>query len=456
MVAHTNDAPTSVGREVPLMAGEGWFGHVGPFRDDPLGLVTRALRAGDDLVRMRIAVAQAFVVFGPDLVRQVLVEHPERFGRQSRGAKLLRRTLGTSTLTAEGDEWRWRRRLVQPSFKRSALDLLDRPIVAAAAALGDMLAARTEPVDVSELTSALALSIACTALFGGDLAEDGEVVHRALDEVLREFLQFTLSPIPNIDQLPLPTARRFRSARADLTGVVERIVARRRAREEPVGDLLDALLAGTRPDGTPLTAADLDAEGVTMLLAGHETTANAMAFALGLLGRTPAVRRRLRAELDEVLGDRDPTAADLERLPFLDAVVKETLRLYPPAWILSRSTAEAVSIGGYDLPRGAFLFVPIYAVHRHPRYWDDPEGFDPDRWLDGRGEAARKAGAYLPFGLGQRRCVGEHLGTLEARLVLATLARRVHLSLEPGQGLDLELSVTLRPRGGLWMTPRPA
>jgi cytochrome P450 len=131
------------------------------------------------------------------------------------------------------------------------------------------------------------------------------------------------------------------------------------------------------------------------------------------------------------------------------------MRLFPPAWIVSRSTNEPVTVGGYGLPKDAYLFVPIYAVHRHPKYWDDPEGFDPERWIDGRAEKAKKAGAYLPFGAGQRRCVGEHLGTLEARLVLAVLMRRLRLELQPGQGLQPEVSVTVRPKGGMWMTPHP-
>jgi cytochrome P450 len=440
---------------VPVLAGTGWFG-LSEFRGDPLGLVCRGARLGEDLVRLKVPMIQAYLVYGPELIKQVLVENPERFGRQSRGARLLRRTLGLSTLTAEGDEWRWRRRMAQPSFKREALAKLDRPIVEAARALADGLLASREAVDVSELTSALALTVACTALFGGDIADDGAVVHRALTEVLGGFLPFTTSPVPNLDQLPTPAARRFWAARAELSGVVDRIVERRRAGSaDRVGDLLDALLQGKRPDGAPLTREDLDAEGVTMLLAGHETTANAMAFTLGLLGKNPGIARRMRAELDAVLGDRDPTAADLDKLPLLDAVVREGLRLYPPAWIVSRSTNEALTVGGHALPKDAFLFVPLYAIHRLPQLWDDPEGFDPDRWLDGRAEVARKAGAYLPFGAGQRRCIGEHLGMLEARLVLAVLLRRVRLELVPGQDLDVEVSVTLRPRGGLWMTPHP-
>ncbi|MEQ1502240.1 MAG: cytochrome P450 [Myxococcota bacterium] len=441
--------------QMAVLPGTTWLGHVGALREDPLPLLTLGARLGEDILRLRLGPVKAFVVYGPDAIRQVLVESPEKFGRNTRGSILLRRTLGVSTLTAEGDEWRWRRRLAQPSFKRDLLKPLDGPIVALADRMAEQLLAETGPFDLAHVTSQVALDVACAALFGADLGDDAAVVHRALTEVLAGFIPFATHPIPNLDRLPTPNAIKFRAARQDLAGVVARIVARRRERGDLGQDLLGAWLAGARPDGTPLTDVDLDAEGVTMLLAGHETTANAMAFTFGLLARHPSVHRRLRAELASVLGDRPATSADLDQLPFLDAVVKEGLRLYPPAWILSRSTNEDVTIAGHPIPKGSFLYVPIYAVHRLPSLWDDPEGFDPERWLDGRAEVARKAGAYLPFGFGQRRCVGEPLALLEARLVLAQVVRKVHLELSPGQSFEPEVSVTLRPRGGMWMTAKP-
>lgn len=447
---------TAVDSEMTVLPGDGWLGHLASLREDPLKMVSLGANTGADIVRLRLGPIRAFVVYGPDAIREVLVERPDRFGRQTRGSKLLRRTLGLSTLTSEGDEWRWRRRLAQPSFKRDALDRLDRAITDAAARVADQMLASEGPVDVSASMSALALDVACFALFGDDLGEDAPIVHRALTEVLEGYMPFATHPIPNLDRLPIPAATRYWRAREELAGVVGRIVERRKARGDAAegSDLLAALISGARPDGTPLTASDLDAEGVTMLLAGHETTANAMSFTLGLLGKHPMVRRRLERELRDVLGDRPATAADLPKLPFLDAVVREGMRLFPPAWVVSRSTSEPVTIAGHAVPQGAFLYVPVYAVHRLPRFWDDPEGFDPERWLDGRAEVARKAGAYLPFGMGQRRCIGEHLGMLEARLVLATLVRKVTLELRVGQALEPEVSVTLRPKGGLWVNAR--
>jgi cytochrome P450 len=438
-----------------MPGGLGWFGHLKAFRDNPLELVARGAASGQDIVQLRLPLMNAYVVYAPHAVREVLVENPERYGRQSRGSRLLRRTLGLSTLTAEGEEWRWRRRMAQPSFKRDALDRLDAPIVASTERAIESMLAQRGPLDVSQVTSALALEIACTALFGDDLAEDAPVVHRALTTVLEGFIPFTTSPIPNIDRLPLPAARRHYAARAELASVVQRIVARRKARGELGHDLLATWLSAKRPDGSPLTAEDLDAEGVTMLLAGHETTANAMSFALGLLARHPSVLRRLRQEVTGALGDGPATAATLDQMPLLDAVLREAMRLYPPAWILSRSAEQDTTVAGLAIAKGSVLFVPVYGVHRVPSVWEDPEAFDPDRWLDGRGERARKQGMYLPFGMGQRRCVGEHLALLEARLALATLVRKVHLALIPGQTLEAEVSVTLRPRGGLWMTAQP-
>lgn len=442
---------------IPVHPGTGWMGlHLNVMSHAPLKVFALGARTGEDVLRLALGPLKAYVVYGPSAVRQVLVEHPERFGRDTRGQALLRRTLGLSVLTSEGDEWRWRRRMHQPSFKREALAAFDRPIVRAACRSADAMLAEGGAVDVSQAMSDLALHVACEVLFGDDLGEDAPVVHRTLTAILKGYLPLTTALLPQADRLPLPAAIRYRAARAELAGVVERIVARRRNRTEAAPDLLGRWLEATRPDGRPLTPEDLDAEGVTMLLAGHETTANALAFGLGLLARHPSVLRRVVTELAEVLGDRVATNADLDQLPVLDAVVKETLRLYPPAWMVSRSANEDVEVGGHRLPKGAFLFVPVHAIHRLPACWDQPEGFDPDRWLDGRAEPARKAGAYLPFGLGQRRCIGEHLGMMEAKLVLATLLRALRIELLPGQDLDPEVSVTLRPRGGLWMSVRPA
>jgi cytochrome P450 len=421
---------------------------------EPLQLCVQAARRGEAVTTVTFGPRKVWLLFDPDAVRTVLVEHPERIGRGTRGARVLKRTLGASTLTSEGDDWKWRRRLVQPSFKQTELAGADVVIREVAEDVARRMAAATGPYDVFHETSDLALTVVCRVLFDDDLGADRAVVHDRLTTILAEYLPLTTSPWPMPDRLPTPRAIRYRRARRDLSAVLDRLVARRRARA-PVDDLLGHLLSARRPEGCPLHAQDLDAEGVTMLLAGHETTASAMAWALGLLSRHPGVRRRLQEELATVLGDRPITAADLPALPWLDAVVKETLRLYPPAWILSRSALVDLDVAGHHVPAGGFVFVPIHALHRHPTYWDDPEGFDPQRWLDGRGEAARKAGMYLPFGAGQRRCVGEHLANLEARIALATILRRVSPALLAGQELVPEASVTLRPKGGLWMsTPR--
>jgi cytochrome P450 len=417
---------------------------------DPLEVCVGAVRSGRPVTPVSFGPRTVYVVTDPDAVHTVLVEHPERLGRSTRGALVLRRTLGLSTLTAEGEDWRWRRRVVQPSFRAADLAGADVVIREVAEQVADRMAAATTPYDVFHETSDLALAVVCRVLFDDDLGSDRAVVHEKLTTILAEYLPLTTSPWPMPDRMPTPRAIRYRRARRELSGVLERVVARRRARG-PVDDLLGALLSAKRPEGCPLHAADLDAEGVTMLLAGHETTASAMAWTLGLLSRHPSVRRRLQHELEEVLGDRPVTTADLASLPVLDAVVKESLRLFPPAWVLSRSANVALTLAGTEVPKGAFLFVPIHALHRHPAHWDDPEGFDPDRWLDGRGERAKKAGMYLPFGMGQRRCVGEHLANLEARVALATLLRRVTPELLAGQELVPEASVTLRPKGGLWM-----
>jgi cytochrome P450 len=257
---------------------------------------------------------------------------------------------------------------------------------------------------------------------------------------------------------PTPRNRRFRAARARLDSTVYRIIAERRRSGEDRGDLLSVLLRShsvpqDADDGGFMTDRQVRDEAMTLFLAGHETTANALSWTWYLLAQHPQVYARLRAEVDMVLAGRSPTLADLEALPYTLRVLKESMRLYPPAYIMLRYTIAPITVGGHRVPRGALLVLSPYTLHRRPDCFPDPERFDPERFAP-EAEARLPRNAYLPFGAGPRSCIGNHFALMEAHLVLATLAQRVTFELVRGQRVDTEPLITLRPRNGIQMIVR--
>jgi cytochrome P450 len=432
-------------RAVPLADQPGGLlSHIHAFRNDPLDMFLRASRQDEPMLEFRLGPMWVLGVFDPDLVEQILVQQPDIYAKNTRGQHLLRVLLGNSMLTTEGALWKSRRRLGQPHFRTKVLDRYRPAIARAAAATGDRWAAAEGPVDVAEEMMALTLRVATEALFGGELGRLSHVVHETLAELLDTYMWMVTLPIPGPEHLPLGPSRRFRLAQRRLGTVVDEVVARRRAAPAPaepdlLGDWLEAGLDGEA----------LRSEVVTMLLAAHETTANLLTWTLALLSKHPGLRRTLVDELEA----RDPAApVDLRELPWLYGTLMESLRLVPPVWMMSRSTTAPVTLGGHDLPANTYVFCCTYALHRDPRFWDNPEGFDPERWH--RGRPAHKM-AFIPFGAGQRRCIGESFALLEAAEVLAHLLPRFRVDLVPGQSLTPKPSVTLRPNGPMWMIPHP-
>jgi cytochrome P450 len=211
------------------------------------------------------------------------------------------------------------------------------------------------------------------------------------------------------------------------------------------------LMTATDPEtGEAMSDLQLRDEAMTMFLAGHETTANALAWTFYLLSSHPDIERRLRAEIAEVLGDRPPTLADLRALTYSEQVIKESMRLYPPIWALARSAVEEDEVGGFTIPKGSWIFTSPYITHRDPRFWSNPEGFDPDRWTDEE-EEKRPVGAYFPFALGPRKCIGEAFAMMEARLILVSVLQRSQLALVPGHTVQIDPTITLRPKEGIWV-----
>jgi cytochrome P450 len=294
--------------------------------------------------------------------------------------------------------------------------------------------------------SRVTMEVVADVLFGSGIpTEDYETVRDAM-EVVNEF--FANSPEAMLKIAPwVPTPRNVRMKRAvaQIDELIYRIIAKRRAGDAR-DDFLGTLLTAQDDDGARMDDKQLRDEAVTLFLAGHETTALALAHTLFLLSTHPDVERRLYAELSEVLAGRAPTAADVKALPYTERVLKESMRLFPPAWTTGRAALEDVEIGGHRVPKGAQILVSQWVVHRDPRWFPNPEGFDPDRWLPERAKDLPRF-AYFPFGGGPRVCIGNHFAMMEATLLLAVVMQRWQIELMPGQRLELKPSVTLRQKG---------
>ncbi|GAB4450104.1 MAG: cytochrome P450 [Chloroflexi bacterium OHK40] len=439
-------------RVPPGPRGHPALGILRPLRQDPLGFLMQTFTTYGDTVRYRIGPIRSTLIAHPDGVKHVLQERVKNYTKDHLSYTMVRWVAGDGLLTSMGDTWLRQRRLAQPAFHRQRI-----------AAMGEMMVRRSQEtlaewealagheVDVGDAMMRLALRIVGDALFGTSVDAQAEAIshnfHLISDQVVTRFRSFNLIP----PVLPRARDRAWRQARAALDRVIYGMIAERRARDEDRGDLFSMLMLARDEDtGERMSDRQLRDELLTMLVAGHETTATALTWAWGLLDQHPEAAAKLHAELDSVLGDRPPTVADLPRLAYTRMVIDETLRLYPPIYIFSRAVQHADSIGPYHIPRGSSVDISAYVTHRHPAFWPDPERFDPERFTPER-VAARHKFAYIPFSSGPRMCIGNTFALMEATLALATLARRLTLR-RPGGTLPApEPLLTLRPLGGLRM-----
>ncbi len=423
-------------------------------RRDPLALMQRASRECGDLAAMRIGPTRVLALSHPRHVEPLLVSGASVWTKQTRGQAVLRLILGRGLLTAEGEEWRRNRRIANPAFARRAIGGFAQTMHRATLDLAADWQGRSGPQDLARDMNHLALRIAGETLFGADVDSARQVVSHGLDVVLGDFLRLTTLPWPWMARLPTPRNRRLWRALGQLDRVVNGIVAARRQVEEQPPDLLGMLMSAVDEDGQGLSDRQLRDEVLTMLLAGHETTANALAWTLYLLGRHPQAQERV-AEEAAGLGEGIPDPA---KLSFTRAVLNESMRLYPPAWITSRAASEDTELDGQPVARGTFAFLSPYVLHRHPEIWPDPEAFLPERWVEERplgvDERPVPKDAFMPFGAGPRKCIGSHFAMMEATIVLATLLWGFRLSLVPGHEVRPQASITLRPEGGVVMSLR--
>jgi cytochrome P450 len=414
---------------------------------DPVGSLTRMAAAQGDVARFRWGSRQEYLLNHPDLIEQVLVTKQRSF-MKGQALQESKRILGQGLLTSEGDLHLRQRRLVQPLFHR-------RRIAAYGGEMGECAErlqlgwSDGETRDLHEEMTRLTLAIVGRTLFATDVEAEAAEIGAALSDAMESLQRFMLPFYGALDRLPLPTVRRLRTSRQRLDATIERLLAERRAKPGG-GDLLSLLLETRDETGRAMSDLQVRDEAMTIFLAGHETTAVALTWTWMLLAQHAAIERRLHAELDRVLGRRLPTVDDLAELSYTDTVVRESMRLYPPAWLIGRRALVDVELGAYLIPAGSIVILSPWVTQRDARFFTEPLRFDPDRWT-ADAAAARPAFSYFPFGGGVRRCLGESFALMEAKLLLASIARRWRFRLDPGQRVDVLPRITLRPRYGMRM-----
>lgn len=441
--------------EVPRLRGLPLVGNLPQFQRRPLATLLEAAREGGDVARIDLASERFYLLSNPEHVRHVMQENSKNYVKGYGKAAVL---LGNGLVLSEGTFWRRQRRLMQPAFHRSRLAGFADIMVGETARMLDgweVRAAGGRPLDVAMEMTLLTQRIIVKTMFGGDVGEEGERIARAFGTALKGIETRFLIPLW-LTRLPLPTNRRFEKALSTIHEAVHRIIRERRRSGNEDGDDLLGMLMGARDEetGEGMSDRQIRDEVTTIYLAGHETTAVTLSWAWYLLSRSPDVARRVREEVRRVIGDRTPGVDDLKGLAYTRAVLDETLRLYPAAWMISRKALGEDEIGGYRVSAGQTLFLSPYVTHRREDLWPNPEGFDPDRFFSGNGDGKPRF-AYFPFGGGPRLCIGNNFALMEATLVVATVMQRYRLDLVPGRTVEPKPKGTLRPHPGVWMTLRP-
>jgi cytochrome P450 len=418
---------------------------------DPLVYFTNLKRTYGDIVLVRMGGERVYLVSDPALVRDVLVTHQRNFTK-GRGLQRAKRLLGEGLLTSEGAVHVRQRRLMQPAFHR------DR-IASYASVMTDYASRMRDSwhdgmtLDASQEMMRLTLAIVGKTLFDKDVQSQAREVGSALTDVMRSFWIQMLPFYDVLERLPIAALRRSREARARLDAIIYGIIAERRQSHEDHGDLLSMLLSAQdeEGDGRGMTDKQVRDEAMTIFLAGHETTANALSWTWYLLSGAPEVEAKLHEEIDRVLQGRLPTFADLPSLTFAEKVVTESMRLYPPAWIIGRRAIDDYPLGHFVAPRRAIIIISPYILHRDARYYAEPDRFNPDRWT-AEFKASLPPFSYVPFGGGARRCIGDSFAWMELVLVLTTVAQRWKLTVVPGHPVAPQAVITLRMKHGLKMT----
>ena len=420
-------------------------------RRDPLKFLTNLHEKYGDIVYFKLGSQDSCLVANPDYIKGILVDNDWNF-LKGRGLQRAKKLLGNGLLTAEGNFHRRQRRLSQPAFHKQRIagyaETMIRYTIDTRERWED-----GETLDISKEMMRLTLAIVAKTLFDADVESDAKEVGEALTEALELFDIFA-SPFSEIlEKLPLPRTKRFKLARQRLDNTIYRFIDERRASGVDKGDLLSMLmLAQDTEDGSGGMADEqLHDEALTLFLAGHETTANALTWTWYLLSEHSEVERKVHAEIDAVLNGRMPTIEDVPNLSYTEKVLTEAMRLYPPVWVIGRRAVSSYKLAGYDLPAKTIMFLSQWVMHHDDRFYPNPFTFDPERWTP-EASSGRPKYAYFPFGGGPRLCIGEQFAWMEGILIIVGLAQKFRLRLVPGHKVMPQPLITLRPKYGMKMT----
>ncbi len=458
MAQETNSRPASTST-LPLpphARGSLVFGNLRDLQRNRLGFGAEMQRRYGEVVSYRLGLLRFTLISHPDHVKHVLQDNHRNYTKGFVLRNLLAPLLGDGLFTSEGEHWLRQRRLLQPVFHRTRIDAFGEIMAGETRKMLDGWAPYAEtdrPLDVAKAMMRLTLTIVTRALFGADLGERAAQIDHAFSTASEHLTYRFDHPLYPPPAIPTPRNRRFRAALQVLDSIVYGLIAQRRRAGEDTGDLLSMLLfARDAETGAAMSDRELRDEIMTLLLAGHETTANALTWSWQLLAQHAAAESRLHAEVD-TLGGRRPAVSDLQRLPYARMVTEEAMRLYPPVWITHRQAIGDDEIGGFRIPAGRIIVVVPWITQRRADIWPNPEAFDPERFLPERA-AERPRGAYIPFSLGPRQCIGMGFALTEAQLALMTTAQRFRLCVPPDTMVEPEPLLTLRPHGGLPMLVR--
>jgi cytochrome P450 len=421
-------------------------GNLPEFRRGRLDFLVRCAREFGDVAQIWFAHRRIFLVSHPDLIEEVLVTQSKNFIKHF-ALRLNPVLLGKGLLTSEGDFWLRQRRLIQPVFNRNRIISYGPAMVAAT----ERMLSQWKPGearDIHEEMMRVTLAIAAKTLFNAEVDSDAQAIAHAMAVMQQNFLERFNSLWPTPLWIPTPANLRARRAARQLHDVMMGIIRARRAENVDKGDLLSLLLRARDDDGSGMTDTQVRDEAMTLFLAGHETTALVLSWTWYLMAQHPEAEQELWAELDAELGGRLPTVDDWPRLKFTEMIALESMRLYPPAYVVGREALVDLALGGYLVPRGTTLLLPQWVVQRDPRFFEEPEKFKPERWAEERTKALPRF-AYFPFGGGPRVCIGQQFAMMELVLILATIAQRFRFRLQPGKSVTPLPTFTLRPTPGI-------
>ena len=453
MATTSATAPKVLPVRAPGPKGRFLLGSLIEVSRDWLGFYKGCADEYGDIVRIHLAHVPVYLVVHPRDIETVLVTNAGNFTK-SADYRALARVLGQGLLTSEGEFWKRQRSLIQPAFHRQS-------ILAYAAvmtrATGRMLESWKEKGErnIHGDLMRVTLEIVAQCLYSAEVTDAAERVGKAMEVVMGRFIvNASLAMLFRFD-IPVLFARREWRAIRELNGIIGSIIQERRSSNQPREDLLDMLLRARDADGNPMSDAQLRDEVMTLFLAGHETTAIALSWACYLIAQNPDIEVKLAEELQAVLGDRVPTPEDLPRLRYTEMVLKEAMRLYPAVWGIGRIAMQECELGGYRVPAGSNIFILQWRTQRDPRFFSEPERFDPERWKDDPVRSGKiPRFAYFPFGGGPRVCVGAAFAMMEATLLLAMIQQKYHLEVVPEHPIEIFASVTLRPKHGIRVIPQ--